>query len=94
MTDRCPRCTGVLVRVPRNFFDRMISVVSTRHRYRCLSAGCGWEGLQPPIYSDRRRYAQPAYHPFNGFFGYSQQAYQPKVKKAKKKQYGGSYNTW
>jgi lipoprotein-anchoring transpeptidase ErfK/SrfK len=42
----------------------------------------------------RRRYAQPAYQPFNGFFGYSQQAYQPKVKKAKKKQYGGSYNTW
>lgn len=41
----------------------------------------------------RRRYAQPAYQPFNGFFGY-QQAYQPKVKKAKKKQYGGSYNTW
>ena len=40
----------------------------------------------------RRRYAQPAYQPF-GFFGY-QQAYQPKVKKAKKKQYGGSYNTW
>ena len=41
----------------------------------------------------RRRYAQPAYQPF-GIFGYSQNAYQPKVKKAKKKQYGGSYNTW
>jgi hypothetical protein len=41
----------------------------------------------------RRRYAQPAYQPF-GFFGYSQQASQPKFKKAKKKQYGGSYNTW
>jgi hypothetical protein len=41
----------------------------------------------------RRRYAQPAYQPFS-FFGYNQQAYQPKVKKAKKKQYGGSYNTW
>jgi hypothetical protein len=42
----------------------------------------------------RRRYAQPAYQPFNGFFGYNQQAYQPKAKKPKKKQYGGSYNTW
>ena len=41
----------------------------------------------------RRRYAQPANQPFS-FFGYNQQAYQPKVKKAKKKQYGGSYNTW
>jgi hypothetical protein len=32
---------------------------------------------------------QPTYQPFGGFFGYSQPA-----KKAKKKQYGGSYNTW
>jgi lipoprotein-anchoring transpeptidase ErfK/SrfK len=39
----------------------------------------------------RRRYAQPAYQPFS-FFGYSQPSYQQKAKK--KKQYGGSYNTW
>ncbi|MEI9899519.1 MAG: L,D-transpeptidase [Hyphomicrobium sp.] len=40
-----------------------------------------------------RRYArQPA--PFGGLFGYNQSAYQPKAKRAKKKQYGGSYNTW
>jgi lipoprotein-anchoring transpeptidase ErfK/SrfK len=42
----------------------------------------------------RRRYAQPAYQAFGGFFGYSQPAYQPKAKKFKKKQYGGNYNTW
>jgi lipoprotein-anchoring transpeptidase ErfK/SrfK len=41
----------------------------------------------------RRRYAQPAPQ-WGGFFGYSQPAYQPKAKRAKKKQYGGSYNTW
>ncbi len=43
----------------------------------------------------RRRVAQAAPQAWGGFFGYSQQsAYQPKVKKAKKKQYGGGYNTW
>ncbi len=44
----------------------------------------------------RRRVAQPAVQQWGGFFGYSQQsAYQAKVKKAKKKQYGGGYgNTW
>ncbi len=43
----------------------------------------------------RRRYAQqqPSQQ-WGGFFGYSQSAYQPKVRKAKKKQYGGGYNTW
>lgn len=47
----------------------------------------------------RRRAARPAqasYKPFGGLFGYSQpSSYQPKAKRAaKKKQYGGSYNTW
>jgi len=39
----------------------------------------------------RRRVAQPrpSYQPFGGLFGYNQPA-----KKSKKKQYGGSYNTW
>jgi lipoprotein-anchoring transpeptidase ErfK/SrfK len=37
----------------------------------------------------RRRYVQPAYQPaWGGMFGYSQ------PKKAKKRQYGGGYNTW
>jgi lipoprotein-anchoring transpeptidase ErfK/SrfK len=35
--------------------------------------------------------AQPSAQPWGGIFGYSQQ---PKAKKAKKKQYGGAYNTW
>lgn len=50
-----------------------------------------------PVVAERRRnprYAQPAYQPFGGMFGYSQ-PYQPKAKKFKKKQYGGGYgNTW
>jgi lipoprotein-anchoring transpeptidase ErfK/SrfK len=47
-----------------------------------------------PVVADRprrQRVAQPA--PWGGFFGYSQPAYKAKPK-YKKKQYGGSYNTW
>jgi lipoprotein-anchoring transpeptidase ErfK/SrfK len=50
-----------------------------------------------PAVAERRTARQrTAYQqqPFGGLFGYSQQAYQPKAKKYKKKQYGGSYNTW
>jgi lipoprotein-anchoring transpeptidase ErfK/SrfK len=42
----------------------------------------------------QQRYVQPASGGWGGLFGYSQPAYQPKAKKFKKKQYGGSYNTW
>ena len=41
---RCPRCQGSLVRVRRRLLDRIISLVSPRHRYRCVAIGCGWEG--------------------------------------------------
>ena len=49
-----------------------------------------------PMVAERRqrRTAQPSYQPFGGLFGYSQSAYQPKARRVKKKQYGGSYNTW
>lgn len=50
-----------------------------------------------PAIAERRRpqrYVQPASSGWGGLFGYSQQPYQPKSKKFKKKQYGGSYNTW
>lgn len=42
----------------------------------------------------RRRYAKPVVQPWGGMFGYSQSAYQPKTKRAKKKQYSGAYNAW
>ena len=41
---RCPRCGGVVVRVPRHAFDRLISLFSRRHRFRCTALGCEWEG--------------------------------------------------
>jgi hypothetical protein len=33
-----------LERVPRRFVDRVLSVFRLRHRYRCRTTGCGWEG--------------------------------------------------
>jgi hypothetical protein len=41
---RCPRCHGAVVRIHRRTFDRLISVVSPRKRFRCPAFGCGWEG--------------------------------------------------
>jgi len=40
----CPRCQGALVRVRRLPLDRLISLLFPRHRYRCITIGCGWEG--------------------------------------------------
>jgi hypothetical protein len=41
---RCPRCRGAVVRIRRRAFDRLVSVVSPRKRFRCAAFGCGWEG--------------------------------------------------
>jgi len=41
---RCPRCNGGVVRIRRRAFDRLVSLVSPRHRFRCAAFGCGWEG--------------------------------------------------
>jgi hypothetical protein len=41
---RCPRCSGGVVRIRRRAFDRLVSLVSPRHRFRCAAFGCGWEG--------------------------------------------------
>jgi hypothetical protein len=41
---RCPRCQSALIRVRRQPFDRLISLLSPRRRYRCVAIGCGWEG--------------------------------------------------
>jgi hypothetical protein len=41
---RCPRCRGGVVRIRRRAFDRLVSLVSPRQRFRCAAFGCGWEG--------------------------------------------------
>jgi hypothetical protein len=41
---RCPRCRGGVVRIRRRIFDRLVSALSPRQRFRCAAFGCGWEG--------------------------------------------------
>jgi hypothetical protein len=38
----CPRCGGTLWRVRRRLFDRLVSLVSPRKRFRCYQ--CQWKG--------------------------------------------------
>ena len=40
----CPRCKSSVMRIPRRFIDRFISVFHPVHRYRCHSIVCNWEG--------------------------------------------------
>ena len=50
----CPRCGAMLYRVRRKPWDRLVSLVSPRRRYRCMHPGCAWAGTladsqrQPP----------------------------------------------
>jgi len=43
----CPRCTGAIFRVRRRAIDRVIGLIFPRHRYRCKSSQCAWEGTLP-----------------------------------------------
>src|SRR4051794_29374419 len=43
----CPFCQGVADRVHRHFFDRVISLIHLKYRYRCRSGVCRWEGTLP-----------------------------------------------
>ena len=41
---RCPKCGAVLIRIPRRFADRVVSLVKPLVRLACRGLGCGWEG--------------------------------------------------
>jgi hypothetical protein len=41
---QCPRCQGPAYRVQRRVIDRLVSLIFPRHRYRCESWDCRWEG--------------------------------------------------
>jgi hypothetical protein len=41
----CPHCQRRTDRVARRWHDRVLSLFVPVERYRCVSAGCGWEGL-------------------------------------------------
>lgn len=40
----CPRCKGLVYRIPRRFPDRVLSFFVPVQRYRCRSWACRWEG--------------------------------------------------
>ena len=42
---RCPDCGGPIERLHRNRLDRWASLFRSLHRYHCMDAACGWEGL-------------------------------------------------
>ncbi len=56
----CPRCQRRTDRVARRWFDRFLSLFMPVVRYRCASAGCGWEGLLMRRHRLRRRTTRPA----------------------------------
>jgi len=43
----CPHCRGLAYRIRRRALDRFLSLIAPRHRFRCGSMGCGWEGNLP-----------------------------------------------
>ncbi len=44
----------MVLRVPRNFGDRVVGLFVPLRRYGCASALCGWEGLLRKAEPDRR----------------------------------------
>lgn len=48
---RCPCCRGPAHRTRRRSIDRLVSLILPRHRFRCTSIGCGWEGNLPADFS-------------------------------------------
>lgn len=42
---RCPECGHEVERVHRHLGDRVVAILERIHRYRCLNAACGWEGI-------------------------------------------------
>ena len=43
----CPACGAPMSRITRRFLDRLSSLFQTKHRYRCRSFSCQWEGILP-----------------------------------------------
>lgn len=48
---KCPQCGLDLQRVHRHPADRLLGVMETAYRYRCVDSTCAWEGL---IHHERR----------------------------------------
>jgi hypothetical protein len=59
--DACPKCSGPIMRVHRNWRDRVLGVtfLPDARRYRCMDPQCGWSGLlRRHVHHKRRRSEQ------------------------------------
>jgi hypothetical protein len=43
----CPQCGGSVSRIPRRGLDRMLGMLVSIRRFRCMGFGCQWEGNLP-----------------------------------------------
>lgn len=56
---KCRRCGDCdVLRIRRWPFDRLISLVYPVKRYRCLGAGCDWQGRLPARFTSRGGYGR------------------------------------
>jgi hypothetical protein len=55
--DTCRKCSGPIMRVHRNRWDRILGVtfLPEARRYRCMDPQCGWSGLLRRHISHQRR---------------------------------------
>lgn len=59
----CPRCERRAERMARSWGDRVVSLFMPVVRYRCVSAGCGWQGLLLRRHRRHTEFAADAYRP-------------------------------
>jgi hypothetical protein len=52
----CPRCDGVVERIPRLGIDRLLSFFVPLRRYRCANLACNWEGTLRAPHNEAQRY--------------------------------------
>jgi hypothetical protein len=59
-TDACPQCSGPIMRVHRNWRDRVLGAtfLPGARRYRCMDPQCGWSGLLRRHVRHQRRHSK------------------------------------
>jgi hypothetical protein len=63
--DYCPKCSGPIMRVHRNLWDRLLGATffPEARRYRCVDTKCGWSGLLRRHIHHRRHRSEPVTNP-------------------------------
>lgn len=63
--DYCPNCSGPIMRVHRNLWDRLLGATffPEARRYRCVDTKCGWSGLLRRHIHHRHHRSEPVTNP-------------------------------